>query len=106
MNALRLKNVLLLLLLVGAGAFSLYYGCAMLMVPASPREPDFLKFRVIYSLVPIAGALAFFVLAALVWRSTKKIGFIHALASVIMFSVALTIGVFVVLAVGAGFFNR
>src|SRR5215469_3877350 len=100
MESNRVAKMLVLLLCAGGGAFSLYYGLAMLMVPAFPREADFIRFRMLYSVLPIGGAIALFIVAAVQWMSIRKVRFVKALASVLTLSVGLVIVVFIVLAFG------
>lgn len=106
MNGSRLAQIVLLLLCIGAGAFFLYYGCAMLLVPAFPREPDFLRFRLLYTLLPVTLAVVLFTVAGVAWRAFKKVSMSKAFLSVLGVSVALVMCIFLFLAIGSHFYSR
>ena len=85
------------------GCSSLYYGCAMLMVPLFPRQPGFVRTITLFILLPVSLSIGCFVLGGWVWSRTTKVVFTKALAYVFGFSIVIILFVFAILAIGANF---
>ena len=85
------------------GCFGLYYGCAMLMVPLLPRQPDFVRTLALFIVLPISFSLACFIFGGWLWSRATNIVFKKALTYVFGLSIGIILLVFVILAVGASF---
>ena len=85
------------------GCFGLYYGCAMLMVPLLPREPDFVKTLALSIVLPISFSLACFIFGGWLWSRATSVVFKKAVAYVFGLSLRIILLVFIILAVGANF---
>lgn len=85
------------------GCFGLYYGCAMLLVPVFPRQPDFARTITLVILLPISFSIVCFLLGGWVWSRTTKVVFAKALAYVVGISIGMVFLVFIILAVGSNF---
>jgi hypothetical protein len=83
------------------GCFSLYYGCAMLMVPLFPREPDFARTIALFIVLPILLSVACFLLGAWLWSRTTRTVITKAFIYVFFSSIGIVVLIFVALAIGA-----
>jgi hypothetical protein len=85
------------------GCFGLYYGCAMLMVPLSLRQPDFVRTITLLILLPISLSIICFALGGWIWSRTNNLILKKALKYVFGLSRGLISLIFIILTVGANF---